>query len=86
MKRSQISSDNNPVKTTDSKSEKYDKLSQVFMKALDSSLDSIRKEDINECFGDIAEKYGNNIESALMNEFEKSRTSLEVNLNLYLKN
>ena len=60
------------------KCQKFHRLSTVFLKALDVSISSIRKEDVNECFGYLAGKYGNLIEKALVNELGKSRNSLEV--------
>lgn len=54
------------------------RLSTVFLKALDVSVAAIRKDDVNECFGILAEKYGNLIEKTLINELGKSRNALEV--------
>ena len=60
------------------KSQKLLRLSAVFLKALDVSIAAIGKDDVNECFEFLTEKYGNKIEKTLINELGKSRNALEV--------
>lgn len=81
MKRTQQKALGSSIPTSSSSSKKCQKLhrlSAVFLKALDVSISAIKKEDVSQCFGNLAEKYGNLIEKALINELGKSRNTLEV--------
>ena len=56
---------------------KMQRLSQAFSKALDVSVGSLTKDDINNFFGSLTDKYGNMIQSATINELERTRRVLE---------
>ena len=72
MKRKSISAAQKPD------SLKLQRVVAVFSKALEVSVESIKKEDIQDCFVDLNEKYGNIIQNSIINELEKLRSSLEV--------
>ena len=62
------------------KNQKLQRLNTVFLKAMDVSISSIGREEVKECFGDLAEKSGNIVEKYLINELERTRNNLEVNI------
>ena len=68
----------NRVGPSGKKCQKLQRLSAVFMKAVDVSISAIKKEDLIECFGHLTERHGNLIEKSLVAELGKSRDILEV--------
>ncbi len=59
---------------------KMQRLSSVFSKALDVALASVDKDTLNNCFEGYSKSHGSIIETALMNQLEKSRVSIEVHI------
>lgn len=60
------------------KNQKMQRLTAVFLKAMDVSISSIGREEVRQCFGTLAEKNGNIVEKCLINELERTRNALEV--------
>jgi hypothetical protein len=67
-----------PIASATGKNQKMQRLTAVFLKAMDVSISSIGREEMKQCFGTLAEKNGNIVEKCLINELERTRNTLEV--------
>lgn len=57
--------------------EKLERLKEVFLKALDVSVNSIGEQDLEECFGDIKLKLGGNLQRVFVNMISKAERQME---------
>jgi hypothetical protein len=57
--------------------QKYERLQAVFLKAIDSSVNSIDESDLQESFGDLKQQLGNNLQMAFMNMISRSEKRME---------
>ncbi|RYH28748.1 hypothetical protein EON65_10970 [archaeon] len=57
--------------------QKIDRLQAAFLKALDASINSIGESELNECFADLKQQLGGNIQMAFVNMISRSEKRVE---------
>jgi C4-type Zn-finger protein len=60
---------------------KMQRLSQVLSKAVDVSVESVGKDDLNKCFGEIASKIGGNLEGSFVKVLGRAQNLIEMRYN-----
>lgn len=55
----------------------YQKLQNAFLKALDVSINSIGESDLQDCFGDLKNQFGGNLQMAFVNMISKTEKKIE---------
>lgn len=59
-------------------SAKYAQLRKVFLKALDVTVESVRPQDISDCFGPMQGTLGHSLDGTVVKQLGKMKTAIEV--------